>query len=600
MKLLLAILASVCLHGATYTVNSPFLSTGVTATGALGGSVTIAGGAFDGATAITVQISDGWHTAAGSVRPPAGATSALWSLTVPNSTGPYTLSSTHSGAAVSDDPGAQAITVSPVLQLATNQANYRALACGNFFHFNMSTFGDFPNQWATPNIPVDTFAPTSSSIPFGSWMANVKAWGCNYATLTAKHLDGFKLWNSASRVGNNVAYGVNSTLWSLKNGQPDLVSQFVIAARAASVTPVLYFSIADRTYEVQSNSNAATNTAAYRSMIEAELTELLTYYGQIAAIWTDSWGWTPSPGAPGAGPAVGGHDYITVADVSGMIHRLQPNCLLLENDHAVPGAGDMTVYEVPIDGFPASAATKPAETADTIMFGAKWFWAPDSGNASSIQSARGLSANVPRLGALNSNYLLNVSPDRSGSVPAQQTAVLASLQEEAPYTNDLATAGSFSVSSTYPGQSANLMNDGEYGAHPGKFWSSNAEASPWAELDLGSDKIISRVELLNRNDLPAPDCCGGLFRDLRVTICSDAEGPGCVAPVYTSPVLNPLNVMYSQGDYRNGPGQLTLSLAASGRYVRVRRDNSTTTNGYTSLSLNEILVFPPSVLKCQQ
>jgi hypothetical protein len=63
--------------------------------------------------------------------------------------------------------------------------------------------------------------------------------------------------------------------------------------------------------------------------------------------------------------------------------------------------------------------------------------------------------------------------------------------------------------------------------------------------------------------------------------------------VYTSAVLNPENAAYSQNDYLNGPGQLTVSLNTIGRYVRVTRDNTNTKNGFISLALVEFLVFPP-------
>ncbi len=67
---------------------------------------------------------------------------------------------------------------------------------------NMSTFSGASGsgtQFASPNINVNTWAPTGMDID--QWLDAAVAGGATFAAFTSKHLDGFSLWPTAFHVG---------------------------------------------------------------------------------------------------------------------------------------------------------------------------------------------------------------------------------------------------------------------------------------------------------------------------------------------------------------------------------------------------------------
>lgn len=90
--------------------------------------------------------------------------------------------------------------------------------------------------------------------------------------LTAKHHDGFCLWPTAT-----TPHSVRSSPW--RGGQGDLVREFVDACRAEGLKPGLYLSPWDR------NASSYGQGEPYMAFYLAQLTELLTRYGDIHEVW---------------------------------------------------------------------------------------------------------------------------------------------------------------------------------------------------------------------------------------------------------------------------------------------------------------------------
>ena len=65
-----------------------------------------------------------------------------------------------------------------------------------------------------------------------------------------------------------------------------------------------------------------------------QLTELLTNYGPVGAIWFD--GWWDQDGNPGFN--------WELPEQYAMIHKLQPGCLIGNNHHQTPFAGEDIRY----------------------------------------------------------------------------------------------------------------------------------------------------------------------------------------------------------------------------------------------------------------
>jgi alpha-L-fucosidase len=92
---------------------------------------------------------------------------------------------------------------------------------------------------------------------------------------------------------------------------------------------------------------------------------LFTWYGEIAAIFFDGWSWKT------------GHKNVSYEEIRTLIKSLQPNCLIIENEHlGLLFNTDLIHYE---SGTTAPADnTLPSMASRLINYsvGNDWFWAP--------------------------------------------------------------------------------------------------------------------------------------------------------------------------------------------------------------------------------
>jgi alpha-L-fucosidase len=140
--------------------------------------------------------------------------------------------------------------------------------------------------------------------------------------------------------------------------------------------------------------------------MNAQLTELLTNYGEIGGIWFD--GWWDRPDAQWR-----------LEETYALIHRLQPQALVGANHHKRPFDGeDFQMFEKDLpghntSGFSADAeiGTLPLEMCDTIN-GAWGFNLQDRRH----KSPRELIHLLVKGAGYNANFLLNVGPMPNGKI----------------------------------------------------------------------------------------------------------------------------------------------------------------------------------------
>ena len=113
------------------------------------------------------------------------------------------------------------------------------------------------------------------------WARLAKKAGMKYAVLTAKHHDGFCLWPT-----RYTRHSVASSPW--KKGTGDVVKEVSDACRRHGMKFGIYLSPWDR------NQPCYGTGKEYDDYYLAQLTELLTGYGEIFSVWLD--------GACGEGP----------------------------------------------------------------------------------------------------------------------------------------------------------------------------------------------------------------------------------------------------------------------------------------------------------
>jgi alpha-L-fucosidase len=146
-----------------------------------------------------------------------------------------------------------------------------------FVHFGMNTFTD--REWGQGTEDPRLFNPTE--LDARQWVRAAKAAGITEMILTAKHHDGFCLWPSKF-----TDHCVKSSPW--KNGQGDVVGEFVAACRAEGMHYGIYISPWDR------HEKSYGDSPRYNQYFLNQLREVLTSYPGIEDVWFD--------GACGEGP----------------------------------------------------------------------------------------------------------------------------------------------------------------------------------------------------------------------------------------------------------------------------------------------------------
>lgn len=171
-----------------------------------------------------------------------------------------------------------------------------------FIHFGINTM--YNNEWGSGLEDPSKFNP--QNIDTDDWIRSLKSAGMKGAILTCKHHDGFCLW--PSKFSNHT---VASSPW--KNGSGDLVADFADSCRKYDLNFGIYLSPWDM-YEHTYGSGDA-----YNDFYINQLTELLTQYGEVFAVWLD--------GANGEGPngKIQKYDWDRYYHI---IRSLQPNAVI--------------------------------------------------------------------------------------------------------------------------------------------------------------------------------------------------------------------------------------------------------------------------------
>jgi alpha-L-fucosidase len=240
-----------------------------------------------------------------------------------------------------------------------------------------------------------------------SWARLARELGMTYAVLTAKHHDGFAMWDTKQSDFSVVhaPYG------------RDVVRAFVDAMRSEGLRVGLYFSLcdwhhpdypaftdADKPYAFGRHRQPTPEQwARFRAFLFAQVEELLTGYGPIDLLWFDG-GWERSAEQWGA------------RELRARIRALAPDALV--NDR-LPGEGD---FDTPEQFVPPLPPARAWETCMTIN--ETWGYDPDD---HAWKSPRRLVHTLCEVAGKGGNLLLNVGPKGDGRLPEEIVARLAEV-----------------------------------------------------------------------------------------------------------------------------------------------------------------------------
>src|SRR6201996_7178337 len=210
------------------------------------------------------------------------------------------------------------------LPLAMLQQQFVDLRFGMFIHFNIPTYANA--DWPDPELSPSVFNPTK--LDCNQWAKAARSANMSYGCLTTKHHSGFCIWDTKTTDYNVM----NSPL------KKDVVREFTDAFRKQGLKVMLYYSILDTHHRLRPNMI----TRKHIGMVKAQITELLSNYGEISALIIDGWD------APWSRIS---YDDIPFEDIYLLVKKLQPNCVLMDlNGAKSPAEGlyysDIKTYEM--------------------------------------------------------------------------------------------------------------------------------------------------------------------------------------------------------------------------------------------------------------
>ncbi|HUB86522.1 MAG TPA: alpha-L-fucosidase [Verrucomicrobiae bacterium] len=241
----------------------------------------------------------------------------------------------------------------------------------------------------------DVFDPTNFSAD--EWVSIAKNAGMKYMVITAKHHDGFAMFNSPSSDYNIV----QRTPW-----HQDPVKLLAEACAKQGIKFGVYYSLGrdwadpdvptkngyrSNTWDFPEQTNPAVFDLYFRRKVIPQITELLTQY-HPAILWFD----TPEE-----------ISHAESKELLDLIHKLEPSCIV--NSRIGNGFGDYAVEE---QAIPKTAGAHPWETCMTLNGHWGYFLGDEKWKSPAV-----IIRNLVDIASKGGNYLLNVGPTGQGVIP---------------------------------------------------------------------------------------------------------------------------------------------------------------------------------------
>lgn len=240
------------------------------------------------------------------------------------------------------------------------------------------------------------------------WVSAFKAAGAKYICFTSRHHEGFSMWNTKYSDYNimNTPYG------------KDIIRQLADECHRQGLKLHLYYSHLDWTREDYPAGRTGRGCKrldkadwnSYYTFMNNQLTELLTNYGEIGAIWFDGWWDHDEDKTP--------FNWELEKQYK-LIHDIQPGCLIGNNHHTTPFDGeDIQIFERDVPGENKAGlsgqdvSVLPLETCQTMngMWGYKIV-------DQNYKSTKELIHLLVRTSGKSANLLLNIGPQPDGTLP---------------------------------------------------------------------------------------------------------------------------------------------------------------------------------------
>ncbi|MBV9986553.1 MAG: alpha-L-fucosidase [Chitinophagaceae bacterium] len=318
----------------------------------------------------------------------------------------------------------------PTAENLAARANFQDMKFGMFIHWGASSvLGS--GEWVmnNRNIRVNEYSNlirvfNPQDFDARVWVATAKAAGMKYITFITRHHDGFSNWDT------------KQSDWKITNTPyaKDALKQLADECHKQGIKLFCYYSLLDwyrSDYQWETGKTGKgtgrtgkSNWNSYINFMKAQLTELLTNYGEISGIWFDGhWDQLDNDHDKSLQSKVNWH----YDEIYSLIHRLQPQCLISNNHHLTPIPGeDFQAFEKDLPGGNttgfggASVSQLPLETCETMNDA--WGYNMTDRRFKSVKTLIHYMVNAA---GLNANFLLNIGPMPNGKIQSEFTDTLA-------------------------------------------------------------------------------------------------------------------------------------------------------------------------------
>ena len=268
---------------------------------------------------------------------------------------------------------------------------------GLFIHFGIYAVGGWQEQewWRRAMKKEDyvryaeSFCPKDGCVD--EWLDLAKEAGMDYVCFTAKHHDGFCMFDTAY-----TDFKITNTPYG-----KDILAEVAEGCHKRGLKFLIYYSLPDWHHKnavkdggdhqlPRQNMGDEPNDALYKEYLKNQITELLTNYGRVDGLFWDI-------------PAKE-KDH----KINELVRRLQPHILINDRGYS---EGD---YATPERTVPTGAFTRFTEACQSVGMQSWGYRAEED-----YFTARFLSASIDRIMTKGGNYILNVGPNADGSLPSE-------------------------------------------------------------------------------------------------------------------------------------------------------------------------------------
>lgn len=285
---------------------------------------------------------------------------------------------------------------------------WQDLKFGMFIHWGLYSIRG-RGEWAMHNEKIDAATYAEQANQFNPNAFDAKKWasiaknaGMKYMVLTARHHDGFALWNSPSSYKHYTSYETAA--------KRDFIAEYTKACRAAGLKVGIYYSPMDWRFPGYFKpKELPENAALMKQQAYGQVDELMRHYGKVDILWYDG-GWLAHKGSDADAAW-----FWEPEKLNAIVRKLQPKVLINPRSgmegNFVNNEGGATV-KGPI-------LNRPWEKCLTLNK-SSWGFNVNVNNMSPAEIVVMLVNTVDRGG----NLLLNVGPDANGVIPPEQVEIL--------------------------------------------------------------------------------------------------------------------------------------------------------------------------------